>query len=78
MVLVDGIVGQVLEEIVEIFLGGRLVRFSTEASETFLTEEDLRTLDASYEDVDTQIEFESVESQRVCDVTLNDHVTLQN
>jgi len=44
-----------------------------ESDEAFLVDENCKGRDAGYQNVETQIPFEALDEQRVCDVPLDDH-----
>ena len=74
MVLVDRVVCQVTEKVLEVSRLRRLVLLRAKACHTLPTEVSLRLVKVDNYDVNAQVEFESVEGQRIRNVALHDHV----
>ena len=74
MVLVDRVVCQVTEKVLKVSRLRRLVLLCAKACHTLPAQVSLWLVKVDNYDVNTQVEFESIESQRIRNVALHDHV----
>lgn len=74
MVLIDGVVRQVFEEVLEVRLGGRLIQLGAEPCKALFTYVSVQRVHASNTDVYSQVKLVAAKQKGLVNVSLNHHV----
>ena len=72
--LIDCVVGQMHEQVIQVIVIGRNVLVSCESRETFVVHVYPKRIHSTQENVDSEIEFKSLDKIGLVEVSLNDIV----
>jgi hypothetical protein len=65
IVFVDGVVGQVLEEVSHVLATSFFILLCCESTDAFLEDIDAKRVDSIDQDVDSKVEFEAIDEKRI-------------
>ena len=70
--LVDGVVGEVHADILNVVLIRDNIAFSCKSGQSFMVEINSKRIDSSYEDIESEIKLQSIDEVGLADVSLDD------